>query len=135
MAFDAGSIEARLTIDTSAGDRSLDAFEARVKAFEDADHKVKIAAALDTSSLSRARQQFAQLDQQISKDAMSRLRSSPQGSVLGALNALFSPHPVTGAPTAQQAARQGPPGTMVSSPGGGGPPLPGDSRISGSTSQ
>ncbi|HMG62783.1 MAG TPA: hypothetical protein VK599_07535, partial [Streptosporangiaceae bacterium] len=120
MAFDAGSIEAKLTVDTSPGDRSLDAFETRVKAFESGKHSIRLTADLDTSSLSRARQQFAQLDQQISKDAMSRLRSSPQGSVLGALNALFSPHQVTGAPSPQQAAQQGLLGKMISQPGGGG---------------
>ncbi len=38
---------------------------------------------------------------------MQRLRGSPQGSVLGSLNALFSPHPVTGAPSPAQAASQG----------------------------
>jgi hypothetical protein len=130
--FDAGAISASLTVDLSQFDRDMDKAEARVKKFEDAGHKVKIAAALDTSSLSKARQAFSQLDNAISKDAMSRLRSSPQGSVLGALNALFSPHPVTGAPSAQQAASQGLLGKMVSAPGGGGPPLPSDSRISGS---
>lgn len=120
MAFDAGAVESSLTIDTSQFDRSLDAAEARVKRFEDAKHEIKVSAVFDTSSLSRARQQFAQLDQQISKDAMSRLRSNPQGSVLGALNALFSPHPVTGAPSPTQAAQQGLLGKIIQSPGGGG---------------
>lgn len=119
--FDAGAIEARLTVDTSPGDKSLSTFEARVKAFEDRKHEVKISAVFDNSSMSRARQAFTNLDNQISKDAMSRLRSSPQGSVLGALNALFSPHPVTGAPSPQQSAQSGLLGKMISSPGGGGP--------------
>jgi hypothetical protein len=119
--FDAGAIESRLTVDLSQFDRDLSAAEARVKKFESQKHEVKLTAAFDSSSMSRARQQFAQLDNQISKDAMSRLRSSPQGSILGALNALFSPHPVTGAPSAQQAATQGLLGKMVSAPGGGGP--------------
>jgi phage-related protein len=130
MAFDAGSIESRLSVDTSAFDRSMAAAEARVKKFEDEKHDVKIAAVFDTSSLSRARQQFAQLDQQVSKDAMSRLRSSPQGSVLGALNALFSPHPVTGAPSASQAAQQGLLGKIISQPGGGGTAGPSGSQSS-----
>ncbi|HTJ67546.1 MAG TPA: hypothetical protein VL551_08470, partial [Actinospica sp.] len=51
---------------------------------------------------------------------MARLRSNPQGSVLGALNALFSPHPVTGAPSATQAAQQGLLGKIIQAPGGGG---------------
>jgi hypothetical protein len=119
--FDAGAIESRLTVDLSEFDRSLSAAEARVRKFESERHEVRLTAAFDTSSMSRARQQLAQLDTQISRDAMSRLRSSPQGSVLGALNALFSPHPVTGAPSAQQAATQGLLGKMISAPGGGGP--------------
>lgn len=118
-AFDAGAIESSLTVDTSKFDKSLADAEAKVKAFEDAKHEVKISAVFDTSSLSRARQQFAQLDQQISKDAMARLRSNPQGSVLGALNALFSPHQVTGAPSASQAAQQGLLGKIVQAPGTG----------------
>jgi phage-related protein len=50
---------------------------------------------------------------------MNRLRSSPQGSVLGSLNALFSPHPVTGAPSPGQAAQGGLLGKMINVPGGG----------------
>ena len=119
MAFDAGAVESRLTIDPSQFDRTLDAAGARVEAFEKGKHEIKISAVFDTSSLSRARQQFAQLDQQISKDAMARLRSNPQGSVLGALNALFSPHQVTGAPSASQAAQQGLLGKIVQAPGTG----------------
>lgn len=119
MAFDAGAIEASLTVRLDQFDRDMDKAEARVKRFEDGKHQVKISAVFDQSDMSRARQMFAQLDQSISKDAMSRLRSSPQGSVLGALNALFSPHPVTGAPTASQAAQQGLLGKMISGQGGG----------------
>ncbi|HEX7164251.1 MAG TPA: hypothetical protein VF223_23790, partial [Trebonia sp.] len=40
------------------------------------------------------------------------------GSVLGSLNALLSPHAVTGAPTASQAAQQGLLGKIVQVPGG-----------------
>jgi hypothetical protein len=133
-AFDAGSIESRLAIDTSQFDHDLDAAEARVKRFESEGHRVKISAEFDSSSVTKARQQFAQLDQQISKDAMNRLRSSPQGSVLGALNALFSPHPVTGAPTPQQAAQQGLLGKILTQPGGGGQAGP-SSGTSGTTTQ
>jgi phage-related protein len=117
--FSAGAIEASLTVDPSQFNRELDKAEARVKEFERLKHEVRLSAVFDTSSMARARQMFAQLDQQISKDAMSRLRSSPQGSVLGSLNALFSPHQVTGAPSAQQAAQQGLLGKMISSQGGG----------------
>ena len=130
--FDAGAIEASLTVRTDQFNADMDKAEARVKKFESERHEVKIAAVFDQSSFSRARAAFAQLDQQVSKDAMSRLRSSPQGSVLGALNALFSPHPVTGAPSASQAAQQGLLGKIISQPGGGGQagPSGGQSGIS-----
>jgi hypothetical protein len=180
MAFDAGAIEARLTIDTAEASADLDKIEARVKAFTDAPHVVKftadtapvsgdiakiaaeikalddqahtvkfgavantaeasgdiakiaaevkaltgtphnvhIGAVFDTADISLARRAFQLLDQAISTDAMQRLRSSPQGSVLGALNALFSPHPVIGGPSPQQAAANGLLGQMFSSQGG-----------------
>jgi hypothetical protein len=124
MAFDAGAVTASLTVDTSAFDRDLDAAKAKADEFAGKDYKVRIAAEFDTSSLGRARQMFAQLDDAISRDAMTRLRSSPQGSVLGSLNALFSPHPVTGAPSPQQAASQGLLGKIVGGQSGGtGSPL------------
>ena len=65
---------------------------------------------------------FADLDNMISRDAAQRLKSSPQGSVLGALNSLFSPHPVTGAPSPQASAQSGLLGKMISGQGGGGSP-------------
>jgi phage-related protein len=117
--FDAGAIEARLTVDTSGFDRSMTAAEARVKAFEDARHVVKISAVFDNASTAKARAAFSSLDNVISKDAMNRLRSSPNGSVLGSLNALFSPHPVTGAPSPAQAAQQGLLGKIISAPNNG----------------
>src|ERR1700744_5435676 len=97
----------------------LDKIEAKVKELEDGDHKIKISAVFDNASTGAARKAFSNLDNLISRDAMQRLRSSPQGSVLGALNALFSPHPVTGAPSAQQSAAQGLLGKIIQAPGGG----------------
>jgi phage-related protein len=133
VAFDAGTVEARLVIDPVQFDRDLGKAQADVKKFEDTPHRVKISAVFDTSSLTKARKAFSDLDNAISKDAMNRLRSSPQGSVLGALNALFSPHPVTGAPSPSQAASQGLLGKMITSPGGGGgaPNTALDNRTSG----
>lgn len=119
MAFDAGAVEAKLTIDLSAFNRDLDKAEVRVKKFEDEPHRVKIAAEFDGGSMARGRKMFTDLDNAISKDAMNRLRSSPQGSVLGSLNALFSPHPLTGAPSAAQSAQGGLLGKMLS-PGAAG---------------
>lgn len=106
--FDAGAIMARLDIDTSAAKRSLDDIEARVEALERQPHEVKIIAKFDTSELSRDRQIVANFDNQISRDAAQRLRSGGNGSVLGALNALFN----------KQAA--GAAGGGTSSSGGGG---------------
>src|ERR1700733_12517839 len=120
MAFDAGAIESRLTIDTSAFDRDLAKAEERVEKFEHAEHRVKISAVFDSGSVGRARKMFADLDNSISRDAMNRLKSSPQGSVLGSLNALFSPHPVTGAPSPSQAAQGGLLGKMLSPEASGG---------------
>jgi SLT domain-containing protein/phage-related protein len=127
--FDAGAIQAHLDIDTSLFDRKLTTAEERVKAFERGRHEIRISAVFDNASLGRARQIFTQLDQQLSREAMQRLRSSPQGSVLGALNALFSPHPVSGGPSPQQSASQGLLGRIISAPGGGGPAGTSASRI------
>jgi phage-related protein len=123
VAFDAGTIDARLTIDPDAFDRTLAKAKADVEKFERDGHKVKISAVFDTGSVGRARKMFADLDNSISRDAMNRLKSSPQGSVLGSLNALFSPHPVTGAPSPSQSAEGGLLGKMLNpqtSGGGGG---------------
>ena len=122
MAFDAGTIDARLTIDPAAFDRSLAKAKADVEKFERDGHKVKISAVFDSGSVTRARKMFSDLDNAISRDAMNRLKSSPQGSVLGSLNALFSPHPVTGAPSPSQSAEGGLLGKMLSpeASGGGG---------------
>ena len=117
--FDAGAIEARLTVDLSGARKDLDKFKADVEAFEHKPHKIRLTAEFDNSTFGRARQMFAQLDNQLSRDAANRLRSSPQGSVLGALNALFSPHPVTGSPTAVQSGTQGALGKIVNAPSGG----------------
>ena len=114
--FDAGAIEARLVIKLDQAERDLDRIEARVEDFERKPHKVKITAAFEGSVIGRARTLFAQLDNQLSRDAANRLRSSPQGSVLGTLNALFSPHPVTGSPTALQSGTQGQLGRMINAP-------------------
>lgn len=117
--FDAGAIEARLTLRTDTFDRDLKLEEARVDDFTRKKHEVRISAVFDHASISKARMMFAQLDQAISRDAASRLRSSPDGSVLGTLNSLFSPHSVTGAPSASQSAQQGLLGKMISGTGGG----------------
>ena len=106
MAFDAGAIIAHLDIDTAEANRKLDEFEKKADRAA-RDRHIRLDATFDTASIGKARQIFAALDNQLSRDAASRLRSSPQGSVLGALNALFSPHQISGGTTAQQAVSQG----------------------------
>jgi hypothetical protein len=87
--------------------------EAQVKALTDSPHVIKVTAVFDDASLWRARTAFATLDSMISRDALQRLRTSPYGSVLGTLDALFSPHPLAGGPTPQQAASRGLLGQML----------------------
>jgi SLT domain-containing protein len=113
MSFDAGTIIAHLDLDPSAFERKLREEKANSDAFEKAPHKVKLSAAFDTADMSKARRMFAQFDQQISRDAAQRLRAGGTGSVLGALNALFSPQQISGSPSAQQASQQGLLGRMV----------------------
>lgn len=117
MAFDAGTIIAHLEIEQRKADDDLRKFEARVRAFEKQGHKVRIGAEFDNPSIAKARRIFEQLDNQLSREAMQRLRSSPNGSVIGALNALFSPHQLAGAPTPQQSAQGGLLGRMAGSQG------------------
>jgi phage-related protein len=119
--FDAGTIIARLELDESGFDRTLDKATARQKAFEKDPVKLKSTEVFSTQDMSQARKRIADLDNQISRDATTRMRSS-NGSVLGTLMALFSPRQVSGAPTAQQAASQGMLGRVLSvvTPGSGG---------------
>jgi hypothetical protein len=111
--FDAGAIEAHLDVRMDLFDRKMTAAEERVRKFEREGHKIRLDATFDNASLGRARQIFAQLDNQLSRDAMTRLRSSPQGSVLGALSAMLHPGTTTGAPTPSQSATQGAVGRTV----------------------
>lgn len=111
--FDAGAIQAHLDVETATFDRKLTQAEERVKTFEHGKHEIKLSAVFDNASLGRARMLFTQLDQQLSREAMQRLRSSPQGSVLGALSAMLHPGQTTGAPTASQSAQQGAVGRTV----------------------
>src|ERR1035441_4204703 len=120
MAFDAGAVEATLTLKTDTFNSDLEKAKAKLADLTK-DHKIKVSAVFDTASLSKARKMFADLDNMISRDAAQRLKSSPQGSVRGALTSLFSPHPVPGAPSPQSSSQSGLLGKMVSGQGGGGP--------------
>jgi phage-related protein len=121
MAFDAGAIVAHARIDQTQFDRDLDSLKAKSKAFENEPHRVKFTAEMDQSGIARTRKMFADLDNQISRDAASRMRSGSSGSLLGTLMGLTTPHQVAGLPTGQQAAQQGLLGKLFSSlPKGGG---------------
>jgi phage-related protein len=122
MSFDAGSIIARAEIRQDQFNRDLDSMEARARRFENEQHQVKFVASFNQSDISRARKAFATLDQQLSRDAASRLRSGGNGSILGTLNSLFSTQQIAGAPTPQQASQQGLLGRMLRQlgPSGGG---------------
>ena len=88
--FDAGAIQAHLDVELAAFDRKLTQAEERVKRFENERHEVKIEAKLDSSSINQARQAFTRLDQQVTRDAVQRARTSPQGSLLGTLASMTS---------------------------------------------
>lgn len=113
MAFDAGTIIAHLDLDESSFDRKLRDAEARQKRFENEPHRLRITEIFSSSDMSRARRMFTMLDQQISRDAAQRMRAGGTGSVLGALNSLFSTQQVSSAPTPQQSAQQGMLGRII----------------------
>jgi hypothetical protein len=118
MAFDAGTIMARLDLDESTYDRKMKAAQARADQFEKDPINLKIGDVFDQQQLAKARRMFTQLDQQITRDAVSRSRSG-SGSVLGTLMSVTSPG-VAGAPSAQQAAKQGLLGRITGMAGGAG---------------
>lgn len=119
MPFDAGTIMARLDLDEQGYDRKMKAAKARADAFEKDPINLKVGDLFDQQQMSKARRMFTQLDQQISRDALSRMKTG-SGSVLGTLMSITSPG-LSGAPSAQQAAKQGILGRITSmAPGGGG---------------
>jgi phage-related protein len=107
VAFDAGSIVAHLDIDLDAFDRSLKRAEAMADAAERKSHKIKLSAVFEDADTAKAKRAFQQLDTEISRDALQRMKSSPQGSLFGTLMSLLSPHQMAGGPTASQSASQG----------------------------
>jgi phage-related protein len=87
MAFDAGSIIARLDLDDADFDRKLRADVAKIEAFEKEHHGVRITASPAEGDLASARRMFSNLDRQLTTDAAQRMRSG-SGSVLGSLMGL-----------------------------------------------
>ena len=88
MAFDAGTIIARMDLDDDDFDRKLRADVAKIEAFEKGSHGIKITPAMDESGMQQARRQFERFDRQVTQDAQRRSRSG-NGSILGALAGLF----------------------------------------------
>lgn len=85
MGFDAGSIDAALDIDLSRFDQKLTQAEARAEKFRrNVSRPIRIGVEIDPQQMQRARQQFAQLDKQITADASQRARGAG-GSLLGSL--------------------------------------------------
>ncbi len=117
MSFDAGSSIAHLDLEPGDFDRKLRERQAAADRFERDPIQVRLTQVGDQQSMSRARKMFADLDSQISRDAVNRMRSSPTGSVLGSLMALTSPRQIAGLPTGRQAARQGILGAVQQAPG------------------
>jgi phage-related protein len=89
VAFDAGTIMARLDLDDAEFARKLAADVAKIEALEHTPHEVKITERVDESGLSRARMSLSRFDQQLTTDAESRMRGG-RGSILGTLSAMFS---------------------------------------------
>ena len=117
--FDAGTVVARLELDPAGFDRQMGAAKRQAQEFERNPVKFKAAEIFSTADMSAARKRITDLDNQISRDATSRMRSG-NGSVLGTLMALFSPRQLPGAPTAQQAASSGMLGRIFGGGGGSG---------------
>src|SRR5215472_2576944 len=83
MAFDAGTIVARLDLDDDEFARKLAEDVRKVEAFEKAEHEIRLTPKVDEHASAAARQQFRRLDDQITREARSR------GGVLGTLHRLF----------------------------------------------
>jgi SLT domain-containing protein/phage-related protein len=132
MAFDAGTIMARLDLDEQSFDRKLKDAQDKKEKFEKDQINLKVGDLFGASQESAARKMFTQLDQQISRDAISRMKSG-SGSLLGTLMAITTPG-LSGAPSAQQVAKQGLLGKVTSTltgRGGGGSSGGGDAGILG----
>src|SRR5215831_13277901 len=69
MAFDAGTIIARLDLDDDEFDRKLRADVAKIEAFERGEHEVKLGVDVDEQGMARARESVRRLDRQITEDS------------------------------------------------------------------
>ena len=58
-AWDAGTIQATLNINTAQASADLDKIEARVKALEGTPHLIRVSAVFDDASLAKAKSAFA----------------------------------------------------------------------------
>lgn len=89
MAFDAGTIIARMDLDDAEFDRKLRADVARIEEFEKRSHEVKLGVSVDEQGMSHARESIKRLDQQVTQDAHRRggLLSMLAGGGKGLLSA------------------------------------------------
>ena len=95
MAFDAGTIIARMDLDDREFDRKLRADVARIEEFEKRSHEVKLGVGVDEQGMAHARESIKRLDQQVTQDARRRggLLSMLAGggkSILGAAGPGFN---------------------------------------------
>jgi hypothetical protein len=89
MAFDAGTIIARLDLDTQDFDRKLRAAQARARQSETAQDRVRLS--ISPQQAGQFRRQMEQLDRQVTQDAVRR-GSSGHGSLMSTLLGLSSPN-------------------------------------------
>src|SRR5262249_40515730 len=83
MALDAGPITARLDLDEASYYRKLRRAQAEADKFER--DQITLRVELDPQQMAKVRRQYAQLDEQISRDAQQRASRSTGGSLFGTL--------------------------------------------------
>ena len=84
MAFDAGTIIARMDLDDADFDRKLREDVRRIEEFEKRDHEIKITPEVDKAGAARVRHDIEQIDRQVTADAHRR------GGLLSMLTKMFS---------------------------------------------
>jgi phage-related protein len=87
--FDAGAIVARVEIDERAFNASIDRVEARLRRLADQEIHIKVVADYDASQAEHIRRAFSDLDRRITRDMVTRNRTSG-GGFFGMLTSMFS---------------------------------------------
>jgi phage-related protein len=117
MAFDAGTIIARLDLDDSEFNRKLREDQARAKRTENVQSKVQLG--ISPQQASQFRRQMETLDRQITQDAIRR-GNSGQGSLMATLLGMSSPSAGRAQATQQASAQKSFLSRLVGGSGGGG---------------